>query len=195
MKRILDIAASICGLVFILPFTPFIALAVYLESGAPVFVKLDRISQGRIIKAYKFRSMVQNAREIKNQLEYLNERKDGPLFKMKNDPRLTKVGKWLRKFRLDEFPQFLNILKGDLSLVGPRPHEPEEMAQYPPEFKKLYYAKGGLTGLSQVMGASLLPFKKELEYDLYYLEHRSLRLDLKIIAKTVWIFFSDPTGV
>jgi lipopolysaccharide/colanic/teichoic acid biosynthesis glycosyltransferase len=195
IKRILDIIASICGLAFILPFVPFIALAIYLESGQPIFVKLDRISEGKIIKAYKFRSMVQNAPAMKEQLRNLNERKDGPLFKMRNDPRLTKVGKFLRKFRLDEFPQFLNVLKGELSLVGPRPHEPEEMAQYPPEFKKLYYAKGGLTGLSQIMGASLLPFKKELEYDFYYLEHQSLWLDLKILFKTVWIFFSDPTGV
>ena len=195
IKRILDIIASVCGLVFILPFTPFIALAIYLESGAPAFVKLDRVSEGRVIKAYKFRSMVQNAAKMKEQLRHLNERKDGPLFKLKNDPRLTKTGKFLRKLRLDEFPQFLKVLKGELSLVGPRPHEPEEMAQYPEEFKKLYYAKGGLTGLSQVMGASLLPFKKELEYDLYYLEHQSIWLDLKILFKTIWIFFSDPTGV
>lgn len=195
MKRILDITASLCGLIFILPFAPFIALAIYLESGKPILVKLDRVSEGKIIKVYKFRSMVRNAQEMKEQLKHLNERKDGPLFKMKNDPRLTRVGKFLRKLRLDEFPQFLNVLKGELSLVGPRPHEPEEMMQYPPEFKKLYYAKGGLTGLSQVMGASLLPFKKELGYDLYYLEHQSVWLDLKILFKTVWIFFSDPTGV
>lgn len=195
IKRTLDIIASICGLIFIAPFTPFIALAIYLESGGPIFVKLARVSEGKIIYVYKFRSMVRGAHEKKPELRHLNERKDGPLFKMKNDPRLTKVGKFLRKFRLDEFPQFLNVLKGELSLVGPRPHEPEEMLQYPPEFKKLYYAKGGLTGLSQVMGASLLPFRKELEYDLYYLEHQSLRLDLKILFKTIWIFFSDPTGV
>lgn len=195
IKRILDIIASICGLVFILPFTPLIALAIWLEDRGPAFVKLDRVSEGRVIKAYKFRSMVQNAAKMKEQLRHLNERKDGPLFKLKNDPRLTRTGKFLRKLRLDEFPQFLNVLKGELSLVGPRPHEPEEMNQYPEEFKKLYYAKGGLTGLSQVKGASLLPFKKELEYDLYYLEHQSIWLDLKILFKTIWIFFSDPTGV
>jgi len=125
----------------------------------------------------------------------LNERKDGPFFKIKNDPRLTKTGKFLRKFRFDEFPQFLNVLKGDLSLVGPRPHEPEEMLAYPPEFKKIYFAKAGLTGLSQVNGASNLPFIKELEFDLYYLEHQSFLLDLKIFLKTIVIFFFDPTGV
>jgi lipopolysaccharide/colanic/teichoic acid biosynthesis glycosyltransferase len=195
VKRVLDILGSVCGLVFIAPFTPFIAFAIWFESGKPVFVKLDRISEGRIIKVYKFRSMVQNAREMKAGLMDLNERKDGPFFKIKNDPRLTRVGKFLRKFRLDEFPQFLNVLKGEISLVGPRPHEPEEIRQYPPEFKKLYEAKGGLTGLSQVKGASLLSFQKELEYDLYYLEHQSFWLDLKILLETVWIFFSDPTGV
>lgn len=195
IKRTFDIIGSTFGLVFILPFTPFIALAIYLESGGPVFVKLGRVSEGKIIKVYKFRSMVRNASEMKERLKHLNERKDGPLFKMKNDPRLTRVGKFLRKLRLDEFPQFLNVLKGELSLVGPRPHEPEEMLQYPLEFKKLYYAKGGLTGLSQIKGASLLPFKKELEYDLYYLEHQTFLLDLKILFKTIWIFFSDPTGV
>ncbi len=195
MKRIFDIIGAILGLGFILPFTPFIAFAIILESGFPVFEKLERISEGRIIKVYKFRSMIKNARALKKQLWHLNERKDGPLFKIKNDPRLTKVGKWLRKLRLDEFPQLINVLKGDLSLVGPRPHEPEEMAEYPPEFRKLYYAKGGLTGLSQVSGASALPFHKELKLDLYYLEHQSFWLDIKILFKTIFIFFSDPTGV
>lgn len=195
IKRILDIIASVCGLVFILPFMPFIVLAIRLEDGGPAFVKLNRVSEGKTIKVYKFRSMVKDARNMKARLMNLNERKDGPFFKIRNDPRLTKVGKFLRKMRLDEFPQFLNVLKGEISLVGPRPHEPEEIRQYPAEYAKLYQAKGGLTGLSQVMGASLLPFKKELEYDLYYLEHQSLWLDLKILFKTVWIFFSDPTGV
>lgn len=194
-KRLFDVVLSILGLTFIIPFTPFIALAIVLESGLPVFVKLDRVSSGRIIKVYKFRTMIRDAAEKKKDLENLNERKDGPFFKIKNDPRLTKVGKWLRKFRLDEFPQFWNVLKGELSLVGPRPHEPEEITKYPEKFKKLYFAKSGLTGLSQVSGASALPYLKELELDLYYVEHQSLWLDLKVLFKTVWIFFSDPTGV
>ncbi len=195
MKRIFDIFGAVAGLVFILPFLPFVALVIFFEDGLPIFVKLDRISQGKIIKVYKFRSMVKNAHKLKAVLSHFNERKDGSFFKIRNDPRLTRVGKLLRKFRLDEFPQFLNVLKGELALVGPRPHESEEMLQYPPEFKKLYFAKGGLTGLSQVNGASALPFRKELEFDLYYLQNQSLWLDLKILLKTVWIFFSDPTGV
>lgn len=195
MKRIFDAFGALAGLIFILPFTPFIALAIIIESGLPIFVKLDRISEGKIIKVHKFRTMVKGAQEMKPSLAELNERRDGPFFKIKNDPRLTRVGKFLRRFRLDEFPQFWDVLMGDLSLVGPRPHEPEEMLHYPQEFKRLYFTKGGLTGLSQVMGASALPFRKELEYDIYYLEHQSFWMDIKILFKTVWIFFSDPTGV
>lgn len=195
MRRLFDIIGAIFGLLFILPFTPFIALAIVLESGRPVTVKLDRVSGGKVIKVYKFRSMVQGAHATKKNLAHLNERSDGPFFKIKEDPRLTKVGKWLRRFRVDEFPQFINVLRGELALVGPRPHEPGEVAQYPSGFKKLYFAKAGLTGLSQVSGASGLPYFKELELDLYYVLHQSLWLDLKILFKTVWIFLSDPTGV
>lgn len=195
LKRVFDIVGAIFGLMFIIPFAPFIALAIVLESGFPVLVRLDRISEGKIIKVYKFRSMIRGAHAKKKELLHLNERKDGAFFKIKHDPRLTKVGRFLRKFRLDEFPQFFNVLRGEFALVGPRPHEPEEMIQYPEKFKKLYFAKGGLTGLSQVSGASALVFRKELELDLYYLEHQSLWFDLKILGKTVWIFFSDPTGV
>ena len=195
MKRPFDIAGALLGLIFIAPFTPFIALAIVLESGGPVFVKLPRVSKGRTVHVYKFRSMVKHAEELKPLLAHLNERRDGPLFKIKNDPRLTKVGRMLRKFRLDEFPQFWNVLRGELSIVGPRPHELGEIAQYPEEFKTLASATAGVTGLSQVMGASGLPFQKELEYDRYYLDHQSTALDLKILGKTVWIFISDPTGV
>ena len=195
MKRLVDIIGSLCGLIFILLLFPFIAFAIFVESGGPILIKLDRVSDGRTIKVYKFRSMIRGAHKMKSNLSHLNERKDGPLFKIKNDPRLTKVGKFLRKFRLDEFPQFINVLKGELALVGPRPHEPEEVAKYPGEFKKLAFVRAGITGLSQIMGASALPFRKELEYDLKYIENVSFFDDLKILFKTVWIFFRDPTGV
>ena len=195
MNRLFNIVGALGGLIFITPFAPFIALAIVIESGWPVVIKLDRISEGRRIKVYKFRSMIKGAHSMKSKLANLNERADGPFFKIKNDPRLTKVGKWLRKFRLDEFPQLINVLKGELALVGPRPHEPEEVSQYSPEFKKILITKSGLTGLSQVSGASGLPFKKELELDLYYVENKSLWFDLKILFKTIRIFFFDPTGV
>lgn len=195
MKRAIDVLGAIAGLLFLLPFLPFIALAIVVESGFPVFVRLPRVSDGRIIRVHKFRTMVKNAQELKEGLMQYNERSDGPFFKMKEDPRVTKTGRWLRKFRLDEFPQFWDVLRGDLALVGPRPHEQGEVEQYPPQYQRLTFVKAGLTGLSQVMGASSLPFMRELELDIYYADHPSLWFDLKIIAKTISIFFTDPTGV
>lgn len=195
IKRLFDIFGALAGLLLILPFAPFILLAILLEDGLPVFVKLDRISEGGIVRVYKFRSMIKGADKIKKELDHLNERSDGPFFKIENDPRITKVGKWLRKTRVDEFPQLINVLKGELSLVGPRPHEPEEVENYPEEYKYLSEARAGVTGLSQVSGASGLPYMKELKLDAYYLDNQSFWFDLKILFKTVWIFFTDPTGV
>lgn len=194
-KRIFDIVGSLLGIIILIFITPIIALAIIAEDGWPAFVSLERVSGGKRIHIYKFRSMVRNAHTMKKELAHLNERKDGPLFKIKDDPRLTRIGKLLRKLRLDEFPQFINVFTGDLSLVGPRPHEPEEIEKYPKEFQILSGAKAGLTGLSQVSGASALPFLKELELDKYYLEHQSFGMDMKILGRTVWILFSDPTGV
>ena len=194
-KRLIDIFGSFLGLLILAPFTPFIALAIKLESPGPAIIKLNRVSKGKIIKVYKFRSMVKDAQKMKVVLASLNERRDGSFFKIRNDPRITKTGKILRKFRLDEFPQLINVLKGELSLVGPRPHEPEEVFGYPPEFQHLILAKAGVTGLSQVNGASSLPFLKELTLDNYYLKNQSFLLDLKIIIKTVLILFFDPTAV
>ncbi len=195
MRRVIDIFGALTGLIISTPIWPIIALAIKLNSPGPVFVKLNRVSNGKSIKVYKFRSMIEDAHILKPTLLHLNERCDGPFFKIKNDPRLTKVGKIIRKFRLDEFPQLINVLKGDLSLVGPRPHEPNEVIYYPNEHKHLMLAKSGVTGLSQVSGASSLPFLKELELDSYYIKNRTLLLDAKILAKTVAIIFTDPTAV
>lgn len=195
IKRLTDIAGGLIGTLILVILTPIIGLAITFDSRGPVFVKLDRVSSGRRIVILKFRSMVKDAPSLKGGLLGLNERKDGPFFKIKNDPRITKVGKIIRKFRLDEFPQFLNVLSGELSLVGPRPHEPEEVAHYPAAFHSVFHAKAGITGLSQVSGASSLTFAKELELDHWYLEHQSLWLDLKIISKTLAIIFTDPSAV
>jgi lipopolysaccharide/colanic/teichoic acid biosynthesis glycosyltransferase len=138
--------------------------------------------------------MVKNAHLLKKDLMPLNERKNSPFFKIKNDPRITKVGRFLRKFRIDEFPQIFNVLKGELSIVGPRPHEPEEVLQYPLKWKHIPEAKGGITGLSQINGASLLSFEEEMYWDDFYLKNASFLLDLKIIFKTLIIFLKDPTG-
>lgn len=194
IKRVTDIIGAILGLLLFAPFLPLIALAVKLEDGGPVFVKLYRVSQGRIIQVYKLRTMIVGAEKVKHQYMHLNER-DGGFFKIKNDPRITKTGRWLRRFRLDEFPQLVNVLKNELSLVGPRPHEPGEVAYYPKKYRYIPFAKAGVSGLSQISGASNLPFMKELELDDYYLRHRSWWLDAKIIAKTLLILFFDPTAV
>ncbi len=195
MRRALDIIGALLGLTALAPFTPFIIGAIKMESRGPAVVKLQRVSGGKTIYAYKFRSMYQGAHEMKGALSVLNERADGPFFKIRKDPRVTRVGRLLRKFRIDEFPQLINVLKGELSLVGPRPHEPQEVIFYPHPYKHLLLAKSGVTGLSQVSGASGLPFLKELELDDHYVKHRNLFLDAKILAKTVKIIFSDPTAV
>lgn len=139
--------------------------------------------------------MIDGAAAMKGGLKHLNERNDGPFFKIKRDPRVTKFGRLLRKFRIDESPQFINVLKGELALVGPRPHEPEEVIHYPDEYKSLLLHRSGITGLSQVNGASSLPFMKELELDKFYLDNASFGLDSKIIFKTAAILFFDPTAV
>lgn len=194
-KRTVDIIGSLFGLIITAPFWPFIFLAIKFEAKGPILVKLDRVSVGKTIKVYKFRTMVDGAHSLKPQLKHQNERGDGPFFKIRNDPRLTKVGKVLRKFRVDEIPQLINVLKGEMSLVGPRPHEPEEVIYYPWEYKHLVLAKAGVTGLSQVNGASSLPFLKELELDSHYVKNQSLLSDAKILAKTLMIMIFDPTGV
>ena len=194
-KRIVDIVGSFFILIPSLFLWFFAMFLIFLEDGFPIFVKLPRISEGKIIYVYKLRTMIRGADKIKEKLMPMNERKDGPLFKIKNDPRLLITGKFLRKFRIDETPQVINVFKGELSLVGPRPHEPEEVGEYPEEFKFIQNARMGVTGLSQIRGASSLPFKKELELDSYYLKHQTTSLDIEILLKTILIFIFDPTGV
>lgn len=195
MRRFTDILIASFGLALTAPFWPLIAAAIKLETFGPAIIKLRRVSGGKTVYVYKFRSMINGAHGLKPLLKDLNERGDGPFFKIKNDPRLTTVGKLLRKFRIDEVPQLINVLKGELALIGPRPHEPEEVIHYPAEYKHLILAKSGVTGLSQVNGASSLPFLKELELDSHYVKNRSAALDAKILAKTAKIIFSDPTAV
>lgn len=196
IKRVIDILGAILGITIFILLYPFIAIAIKYDSKGPVLVALERISSGKSVKIYKFRSMKVGTHKMKyHELANQNERKDGPFFKIKDDPRLTRAGKIIRKFRVDEFPQFINVLKGELSLVGPRPHEPQEVSQYPEQYKNLPMAKAGITGLSQVSGASGLPFLKELELDNYYIENQSIWLDLKIILKTFLILLFDPTAV
>ncbi len=193
-KRIIDFIGSLFGLILLSPFFVLIALIIKINSAGPVFVRLDRISQGKKFRVYKFRSMVKNAEELKKELLPYNERKDGPLFKMKNDPRITKVGHFLRKYRIDEFPQLINVLKGEMSLVGPRPHQPDEIEKYQQHHRKVLAIKAGMTGFAQASGSSDLPFEEEIKLDTYYVENWSLLLDLKIFLKTWLILFKDRSA-
>lgn len=194
-KRAADVFGSIAGLILLSPFFILVGFAVKLDSSGPVFVALKRVSRNKEFFLYKFRSMVVGAEKMKRDLMALNERKDGPLFKMENDPRITRFGKILRKFRLDEFPQLFNVLKGDISLVGPRPHEQAEIERYQKHHKKVLAIKSGITGLAQVNGSSDLPFEEEVKLDTYYIENWSLWLDFKILVKTAWKMFSDTSAI
>ncbi len=195
MKRIIDIFSAIVALIILSPVFLIVAFAIKWETDGPVFVKLKRMSKNRIIDLYKFRSMIRNAERLKHMLLRYNEREDGPLFKLKEDPRVTKVGRFIRKTRIDELPQFWNILRGDISLVGPRPHQPSEIDQYLGHHKNVLAIKAGATGLGQISGSSDLPFEKEVALDTFYVENWSLLLDLKIILKTALKFFFDKTAV
>lgn len=195
IKRGFDVLFSLFGLIILSPLFIIFALRIKWESEGPVLVKLKRVSNGQEFDLYKFRSMINNADKYKEFLSEFNERKDGPLFKMANDPRITKTGKFMRARRLDELPQLINIVKGDLSLVGPRPHESKEIEQYKDYHKKVLAIKSGVTGMAQVSGASDLPFEEEVKLDRYYIENWSLKLDFIIMFKTVKLLLLDNSGV
>lgn len=184
IKRLFDITVSLILIVLLSPLFLVLSALIKIDSRGPVFVRLKRISQGREFKMLKFRSMIKNAHKLKEKLMKYNERKDGPLFKMTNDPRITRFGRFLRKSRLDEFAQLFNVFKGEMSLVGPRPHEPEEIKNYKLHHKKVLTIKSGITGMAQVSGSSKLNFEDEVGLDVYYIENWSLVLDLIILVKT-----------
>ncbi len=196
-KRTVDIAASIVGLIVLSPLFLIIALIIKSNSPGSVFVSLKRVSKNKEFNLYKFRSMIKNAHDLNHQMRAIgNDRPDaGPLWKMKADPRVTSVGKILRKYRLDELPQFFNILKGDMSLVGPRPHQPDEIAQYQKHHKKVLAIKAGATGLAQVSGSSDLPFDEEVNLDTFYIENWSLAMDFRIILRTLFKMLHDRSAV
>ena len=176
----LSLAVMICGL---LPFLVIAAL-IKLNSSGPVFFRQKRVGRnGGTFDIYKFRTMGIDAERQLAALSHLNER-TGNVFKMKNDPRVTSVGKWLRRLSLDEFPQFINVLRGEMSIAGPRPPTVNEYLEYSDEAKKRLHVLPGITGLWQVSGRADLDFEQMLALDFYYIEHWSLGLDLRIVIKT-----------
>jgi exopolysaccharide biosynthesis polyprenyl glycosylphosphotransferase len=185
IKRFFDFIISLLLLTILIPLFLVVAIIIKLDSPGSIFVKLNRVGQRNIsFGLYKFRSMVKDAHQLKAKLMQYNERQ-GPLFKMANDPRITKVGRFIRHWSVDELPQLFNVLKGEMSLVGPRPHEPEEVARYDRHQKQLLTIKPGITGLAQISGRSNLPFEEEAKLDIYYMENWALGFDLQIIIKTI----------
>jgi exopolysaccharide biosynthesis polyprenyl glycosylphosphotransferase len=186
IKRIFDLVFILTLLPGLLPIMAIIAMIIKLDSRGPVFFIQDRVGKNkRRFSLYKFRTMVENAEGLLTQLEHLNEAQ-GPIFKIANDPRITRVGKFLRKTSLDELPQIINILRGEMSLVGPRPMSVRDVDLFDQGIqRKRFSVKPGLTCLWQVSGRSRLTFAKWLELDLFYIDHWSLGLDFKIMLKTI----------
>ena len=193
VKRFLDIALSSIGLVALSPLMIVIAYKIKSEDGGPVLYKQVRVGKnGRHFKMYKFRSMIVNADQLLEKLKNQNE-VTGAMFKMKHDPRITKTGQFIRKHSLDELPQLVNVLKGDMSLVGPRPPLPSEVNQYTDYDKQRLYVTPGCTGLWQATERNNAGFDEMVKLDLKYIQRASLYYDLWIIWKTITIIIK-PNG-
>jgi len=185
MKRIIDVVLSGIALFFLWPFLLAIAVAVRLESPGPVIYRSLRAGKkGQRFVCYKFRTMVDGADELKESLRRFNERRD-PFFKISDDPRVTRLGRLLRKYSLDELPQFWNVLKGDMSLVGPRPHPVDDYARYRLDDHRRLDVKPGITGLWQVIARTDPSFETCMKLDLEYMKRWSLSLDFTILMRTV----------
>jgi lipopolysaccharide/colanic/teichoic acid biosynthesis glycosyltransferase len=185
MKRSIDIILGSAILLLVLPVMMALVIAIKFNSAGPVLFVQRRVGKGgKIFKLYKFRSMIIDAEDLKTTLQNLNE-KDGPIFKMVADPRITTVGKFMRSHSLDELPQLFNVLFNDMSLVGPRPPLPEEVLNYEPWHLKRLAVKPGLTCTWQISGRSNLSFEEWMRLDVAYIDNWSIGLDLKLIWKTI----------
>ncbi|MBI5728732.1 MAG: sugar transferase [Candidatus Magasanikbacteria bacterium] len=209
MKRLVDIIGGILLLILCSPLLLVTAIAVLLETGRPIIYKNERVGHyGKKFLTLKFRTMYQKyctgpqfgvsgAAALKTEADLIKTQnsKTGPIYKIKDDPRITPLGRTLRKFSLDEMPQFWNVLKGEMSLVGPRPHQPREVASYEKQHKILFAIKPGLTGLAQISGRSSLAFEEETRLDAFYVENWSLYLDFIILVKTPFIVLKKTGSV
>lgn len=193
-KRTIDIIGAGLGLILLSPIIAIVACAVKVTSKGPIFFSQKRVGKnGELFEMYKFRSMVVNAEELKENLEEQNEM-SGPMFKIKDDPRITKVGKFIRKTSIDELPQLWNVLKGDMSLVGPRPSLPKEVEQFDNWMFKRLSVRPGLTCYWQVSGRNNIDFEDWMKLDCRYVDERNLWIDIKLIFKTVFVLFGDKNA-
>jgi len=186
IKRAVDILGALVGLLLLSPLFLITAIAIFIENPGPIFFMQKRVGQfGSLFNFYKFRSMYTDAEARKAELMAENESGDGVIFKMKKDPRITRVGRIIRRFSIDELPQLWNVLIGDLALVGPRPPVPSEVAQYSLNDRKRLHVKPGLTCLWQIKGRSEIPFHEQVQLDLEYIRSQSIGNDILIILKTI----------
>ena len=194
-KRAMDIIGSLCGIILLSPLLIIVAIAIKVEDPkGRVFFSQQRCGKdNKLFPMYKFRSMVSNAEELLEELKAQNEM-DGPVFKIKEDPRITKVGKFIRKTSIDELPQLFNVLMGDMSIVGPRPAITHEVAEYNDYQKQRLLVKPGLTCIWQVSGRNSIGFDEWVDMDLEYIEKRNLWMDIKLIFKTVGVLFGDENA-
>jgi len=195
LKRTLDVIVALLALIIFTPLFLLVAVCIKLEDPAgPILFKQLRVGEnGRTFSMYKFRSMVHNAESLLDTLISLNE-VSGAMFKMKEDPRITKVGYWIRKTSIDEFPQLINVLKGEMSLVGPRPPLPREVIIYTDHDIQRLMVRPGCTGIWQVSGRSNLSFEEMVKLDLHYIKNRSIILDFKLILKTFFVLFGSKNA-
>ncbi|MFE4142776.1 sugar transferase [Peribacillus sp. YIM B13472] len=195
MKRLIDIIGSLLGLILLLPIFLIVAILIKIEDPkGPVFFKQVRVGKNENeFQMYKFRSMVTDAEERLKDLLTLNE-VSGAMFKMKNDPRITKIGKFIRKTSIDELPQLWNVLKGDMSLVGPRPPLKREVEEYSSYDKQRLLVTPGCTGLWQVTARNNVGFKEMVELDIQYIRNRTIYFDIKIVLKTVVVLFGSKAA-
>lgn len=194
-KRLIDIVGSLCGIILLSPLFLIVAILIKLEDpkGKVFFAQERNGKYPKTFKMYKFRSMVHNAEELLKDLMDRNEQ-TGPVFKINDDPRITKVGKFIRKTSIDELPQLFNVLKGDMSLVGPRPPIPHEVEQYNSYQMQRLAVKPGLTCIWQVSGRNNIGFDEWVEMDIEYIKTRNLWVDIKLIFKTVGVLFGDDSA-
>ena len=194
IKRIIDIVGSLCGILLLSPIMITVGICIKLDSKGLIFFAQNRVGQdGRKFTMYKFRSMCSDAECLLDKLQAKNEL-SGPMFKIKEDPRVTKIGRFIRKTSIDELPQLFNILKGEMSLVGPRPSLPKEVAQFTPFQKQRLIAKPGLTCYWQVRGRSDVGFEEWMQMDVKYVEERNTWVDMGLIFSTVGVLFGDETA-